>query len=122
MRIKPTIGLLLLLTMVVCSGFGQAVGAQFEEKSITVFGQSLHYWDVGSGPVLVLLHGLGSRKEDWRQVVAPLSRDYRVLVPDQVGFGKSDKPPLDYRIQTYVDFLDEFLRRLNVERANVAVE
>src|SRR5437588_234592 len=92
MRIKPAIVLLLLLAMSACPGFGQTVGAQLEEKTIAVFGQNIRYWDVGSGPVLVLLHGLGSRKEDWRQVVAPLSHNYRVLVPDQIGFGRSDKP------------------------------
>jgi len=78
------------------------------DKTIVVFGQSIHYWDVGSGPVVVLVHGLGSRKEDWLPVLEPLAQKYRLLVPDQVGFGKSDKPLLDYSVQTYVDFLNEF--------------
>jgi pimeloyl-ACP methyl ester carboxylesterase len=84
--------------------------------------QTIHYWDVGSGPVVVLVHGLGSRKEDWMSVVEPLSKSYRLLVPDQIGFGHSDKPPLDYSVQTYVDFLNEFLRDLKVEKASFAGE
>ncbi len=65
------------------------------DKTIVVFGQSIHYWDVGSGPVVVLVHGLGSRKEDWLPVLGPLAQKYRLLVPDQIGFGTSDKPLLD---------------------------
>jgi pimeloyl-ACP methyl ester carboxylesterase len=43
-------------------------------------------------------------------------------LPDQIGFGKSDKPLLDYSVQTYVDFLNEFLRQLKVEKASLVGE
>jgi pimeloyl-ACP methyl ester carboxylesterase len=122
MRGKVKFGSILLLTLCVASTFGQAGPTPPADKSVAVFGQTLHYWDVGSGPVVVLVHGLGSRKEDWLPVVAPLSQKYRVLVPDQIGFGRSDKPLLDYRIQTYVDFLDEFLRDLKIEKASLVGE
>ena len=103
--------------------FGQTSAPQLEEKTIAVFGQTIHYWDVGSGPVVVLVHGLGSRKEgDWQPVIGPLSKKYRLLVPDQIGFGKSDKPLIDYKIQTYVDFLNEFLHQLKVDKASLVGE
>ena len=95
---------------------------QRTDKTIVVFGQSIHYWDVGSGPVVVLVHGLGSRKEDWLAVLGPLAQKYRLLVPDQIGFGTSDKPLLDYSVQTYVDFLNEFLRQLKVEKVSLVGE
>jgi len=122
MRGNVRFGSILLLTLFVVPAFGQAGPAQPPDKTLAVFGQTIHYWDVGSGPVVVLVHGLGSRKEDWLPVVAPLSQKYRVLVPDQIGFGHSDKPLLDYRIQTYVDFLDEFLRDLKVEKTSLVGE
>ncbi|HVH72584.1 MAG TPA: alpha/beta hydrolase [Candidatus Dormibacteraeota bacterium] len=100
---------------------GQAQG-QPADKTIAVFGQAIHYWDVGSGPVVVLVHGLGSRKEDWLPVMEPLAQKYRLLVPDQIGFGKSEKPLLDYSVQTYEDFLNEFLRQLKVEKASLVGE
>src|SRR5215469_11431367 len=103
------------------SVYGQAP-AQPADKTIAVFGQTIHYWDVGSGPVVVLVHGLGSRKEDWTPVLGPLAQKYRLLVPDQIGFGKSDKPLLDYSVQTYVDFLNEFLRQLKVEKSSLVGE
>jgi len=119
LRLTPV----LLVVLFTAPCFAQAPAAQPEEKTIAVFGQAIKYWDVGSGPVVVLVHGLGSAKDlDWARVVAPLSQKYRLLVPDQIGFGHSDKPLLDYKIQTYVDFLNEFLRELKIERASLVGE
>jgi pimeloyl-ACP methyl ester carboxylesterase len=122
-RLKVSFALLALAVFVV-PAFGQSAAPQQpEEKTIAVFGQMIHYWDVGAGPVVVLVHGLGSGKaEDWRYAVGPLSQKYRVLALDQIGFGHSDKPLLDYSIHTYVEFLNEFLRDLKVEKASLVGE
>jgi triacylglycerol lipase len=81
-------------------------------KTALVFGQKIVYYDVGSGPLLVLLHGLGSQALfDWGHVIIPLSQQHRVIALDQVGFGQSDKPLIDYSIQTFVDFLVSFCAR-----------
>ena len=103
------------LFLFVVAVFGQT--AQLPPmKSTRVFGQQIVYYDVGSGPVLVLLHGLGSRASfDWGPVLLPLAKHHRVLAMDQIGFGASDKPVIDYRIQTWIDFLGEFLRQQKVE-------
>jgi triacylglycerol lipase len=119
MRGKTEFGLVLLLVVFVTPAFGQGLPP---DKTIAVFGQAIHYWDIGTGPVVVLVHGLGSKKEDWLPVIAPLSQKFRLIVPDQIGFGRSDKPLLDYSIQTYVDFLNELLRQLKVEKADLVGE
>src|SRR6266705_3292372 len=119
MRGKMKFGLILLLAGFAVPAFGQG---QPQDKTITVFGQAIHYFDLGAGPVVVLLHGLGSRKDDWLPVLEPMAQKYRLLVPDQIGFGKSDKPLLDYSVQTYVDFLNEFLRQLKVEKVSLVGE
>lgn len=92
------------------------------EKTATVFGQKIVYQEAGSAtaPVIVLLHGLGGNSTHWATSIAPLAEKYRVIVPDQIGFGKSDKPFISYRIGTYVDFLDAFLTQLKIEKATVA--
>jgi 2-hydroxy-6-oxonona-2,4-dienedioate hydrolase len=114
---------IMLLVVFVAPSVAQTATQQPEEKSVAVFGQTLRYWDLGTGSVVVLVHGLGSSKSlDWGRVVEPLSRKYRVLAPDQIGFGHSDKPLLDYRIQTYVDFLNEFLHQLKIDRASMVGE
>ncbi len=88
-------------------------------KEASVFGQKIYYQEAGSGPVVVLLHGLGGNTHNWDLNVPELSRKFRVIVPDQIGFGGSDKPFINYRIGTYVDFLDMFLTQLKVERASL---
>src|ERR1700749_4101728 len=64
-------------------------------KETTVFGQRIHYVDVGTGPVVVLLHGLGGSLANWAFNITALSQKYRVIAPDQIGFGRPDKPPLN---------------------------
>jgi pimeloyl-ACP methyl ester carboxylesterase len=92
-------------------------------KSVLVFGQKIVYYDVGSGPTVVLLHGLASQAMfDWGHVIMPPSQRHRVIALDQVGFGGSDKPFIDYSIQTFVDFLGEFLRTLGVQQFTLAGE
>jgi pimeloyl-ACP methyl ester carboxylesterase len=88
-------------------------------KSVVVFGQKINYLEAGSGPTVVLLHGLGGNTTNWAFNVPALAQKFRVLVPDQVGFGLSDKPLINYRVATYVDFLDRFLAELKVERASL---
>ncbi|HJQ68876.1 MAG TPA: alpha/beta hydrolase [Blastocatellia bacterium] len=88
-------------------------------KVATVFGARIHYQESGSGPVVILLHGLGGDMSNWSMTVGALSQKYRVIVPDQVGFGRSDKPMLNYRVGTLVDFLDGFYKELKIERATL---
>jgi pimeloyl-ACP methyl ester carboxylesterase len=88
-------------------------------KEVLVFGQKIHYVEAGSGPTVILLHGLGGSTQVWQFNIAPLAEKYHVIVPDQIGFGKSDKPLVNYRIRTYVDFLDQFCKQLKIERATL---
>ena len=85
-------------------------------KDVTIYGQKIHYLEAGSGPNLILLHGLGGSSQVWGFNIGPLAEKYHVFVPDQIGFGKSDKPLVNYRVRTYVDFLDQFCKQLNIER------
>ncbi len=89
------------------------------QKQVEVLGQNINYVEAGSGPAVVLLHGLGGNLSNWAFTVPALSGKYRVVVPDQVGFGGSDKPQINYRIGTMVDFLHGFLKKLGIERATL---
>lgn len=93
------------------------------QKSIPVFGQKIVYYDAGSGPVVVLVHGFGSQARfDWGNVINQLAGHHRVIALDQIGWGSSDKPFIDYSVQTYVDFLGEFLRTLKIDQFTLAGE
>lgn len=89
------------------------------EKDITVYGTKIHYAEAGSGPTVILLHGLGGNWTNWAFNIGTLAAKYHVFVPDQIGFGKSDKPLINYSIGTYVDFLDQFCKQLKIERASL---
>jgi len=88
-------------------------------KEVLVFGQKIHYVEAGSGPTVILLHGLGGSSQAWQYNIGPMAEKFHVVVPDQIGFGKSDKPLVNYRIRTYVDFLDQFCKQLKIERASL---
>src|ERR1051325_8915998 len=108
----------IILLIVVAFCLATLANAQ-TPKETTVFGQKIHYVEAGSGPTVILLHGLGGSTQAWMFNIAPLAEKYHVVVPDQIGFGKSDKPLVNYRIRTYVDFLDQFCKQLKIERASL---
>src|SRR6201988_1809620 len=107
---------LILLSAVAASAAQQSTLAQ---KEVVVFGQKIRYLEAGSGPTVILLHGLGGNGQNWMFTVGALSPQFHVVVPDQIGFGNSDKPIINYRVRTYVDFLDQFLKQLKIERATL---
>lgn len=81
------------------------------QKTAVLFGAKIRYFEMGSGPTVVLVHGLGSSaRGDWGTVMQSLGASHHVLALDLLGFGASDKPFITYGIQTWVDFLGEFLR------------
>src|SRR5215207_183457 len=111
---KTRITFLIAITLCVIS----LANAQ-TSKEVLVFGQKINYIEAGSGPTVILLHGLGGSSQVWQFNIGPLAEKYHVVVPDQIGFGKSDKPLVNYRIRTYVDFLDQFCKQLKIERATL---
>ena len=92
-----------------------------QEKSVTVFGAKIRYLEAGDAakPTVILLHGLGAQAESWQLTIPALAANYHVIAPDQIGFGKSDKPFLKYRVATFVDFLDKFMSELKIEKAHL---
>jgi 2-hydroxy-6-oxonona-2,4-dienedioate hydrolase len=88
-------------------------------KQVEVFGQKIHYLEAGSGPNVILLHGLGADATNWAMNTSVLAKSYHVFVPDQIGFGESDKPLINYRVGTLVDFLDGFYKNVGITKATV---
>lgn len=71
----------------------------------------VRYTTLGDGPPLVLLHGLNAAASSFemRKAFEPLARRFRVYAPDLLGFGKSDRPPIEYTGELYVDLVEDFL-------------
>ncbi|TFC46402.1 alpha/beta fold hydrolase [Cryobacterium sp. TMT1-21] len=71
--------------------------------------------DEGSGPVVILVHGIASSSETFREVVPLLVRSHRVIALDILGFGKSPAPDgCEYRLEDHVDALAATIRSLKL--------
>lgn len=82
-------------------------------------GLRLHYLDEGNknNPTVLLLHGEPSWSYLYRKMIPILSSDFRVVAPDLIGFGKSDKlvNGQDYSYQNHVDWISTFVEKLNLK-------
>jgi pimeloyl-ACP methyl ester carboxylesterase/Zn finger protein HypA/HybF involved in hydrogenase expression len=72
-------------------------------------------------PSLVLLHapGIGASAYEMRKVAGTLAQQYRVYVPDLLGFGLSDRPQIEYVAETYVALCQDFLRDVVRQSATI---
>ncbi|MDQ4016763.1 MAG: alpha/beta hydrolase [Thermoproteota archaeon] len=91
------------------------------QKFTNVNGYMIRYLEDGppDGKILILLHGLGASAERWSRVISTLSRDYRVIAPDIIGFGYSDKPAVEYTMDFFIDFFRSFLDNLGISKASI---
>ena len=79
----------------------------------------LSFGQGGSGPAVLLLHGLGGSRNDWALQLPPLLRHFRVIAVDLRGHGNSPKPAGPYRMAAMADDVATLLRRINAWPAQV---
>lgn len=90
----------------------------FESRALTVDGVNIHYFCGGSGSPLVLVHGLGSSAAvEFYFNLEALAAHHRVLAIDLPGFGRSDKPILEYTIELFTRAVRELMLCEDVKRA-----
>jgi 2-hydroxy-6-oxonona-2,4-dienedioate hydrolase len=91
------------------------------QKFTNVNGYMIRYLDYGppDRKILILLHGLGASAERWSRVIPALSRDYRVIALDIIGFGYSDKPAVEYTMDFFIDFFRSFLDNLGIFKTSI---
>jgi pimeloyl-ACP methyl ester carboxylesterase len=88
-------------------------------QHVTVHGHRRAYVRMGSGPVVLLLHGLGCDHTTWAPVMESLARTHTVIAPDLLGHGASDKPRADYSVGGYANGMRDLLTVLGVDSATV---
>src|SRR5262249_27352366 len=76
----------------------------------------MEYLEIGSGPPLVLVHGLGSSAaQDWGALLGPLGARFHVYAPDLPGFGASERPAdADYSIAMEVGAVRNFMQAMGL--------
>ncbi len=90
-----------------------------EPYEITLHGHRVRYRAAGSGPLLVLLHGIAGSSSTWEEVGGWLERGHRVVAPDLLGHGESAKPRGDYSLGSYANLVRDLLGALGDERATL---
>ena len=82
-------------------------------------GIDIHYETAGQGEPLLLLHGLGSRSEDWQLQVPAFAGCYRVITADMRGHGRTAKPPGPYSVPMMAADVLGLLDALGIDAAHL---
>lgn len=85
----------------------------------TIHGYRRAYRIAGSGPAILLIHGIGDNSTTWDTVQTTLAQRYTVIAPDLLGHGQSDKPRADYSVAAYANGMRDLLGVLDIERVSV---
>ncbi|MFA6400624.1 MAG: alpha/beta hydrolase [Salinivirgaceae bacterium] len=92
-------------------------GEFLNPKKIAIECYSINYYDLGEGEAILLLHGITTYSFIWRNIAPLLSTKYRVIVPDLLGCGDSDKPlDIPYSLTNHANIMAKFIKALGIER------
>lgn len=91
------------------------------EKYVELSHGKTRYLEAGSGPPVILLHGVGytGGGDQWIMNMGPLSERFRVLAPDFLGWGLGDRLDIEYSFAYLVDFVREFQDALGIEKSHI---
>ena len=91
---------------------------------IVVLDSTMAYREAGAvrDPVVVFLHGNPTSSFIWRNIFPHVAPVARCIAPDLIGFGKSGRPPIAYRFEDHVRYLDAFLCTLDIHSAYLVAQ
>jgi len=95
------------------------VTAVGELRHIEIHGHRVGYRSAGSGPAIVLVHGMAGSSATWRSVMPALAERFTVVAPDLVGHGGSEKPRADYSLGAFASGVRDLMLALGHERATL---
>jgi pimeloyl-ACP methyl ester carboxylesterase len=90
-----------------------------EPRSIRIHGSSIGYRTAGSGPVVVLIHGMAGSSETWEPVIPLLAQHCTIVAPDLLGHGGSAQPLGDYSLGSMASGVRDLIVALGHERATI---
>jgi len=104
--------------------FGDLPGYPWQPHYLDLDGLRLHYLDEGAGPPVLLLHGEPTWSYLYRTVIPELTPACRVVAPDYLGFGRSDKPLRleDYSYDLHVASIQRLVEALDLRDLTVVVQ
>ena len=90
------------------------------EQYANVNGVKLCYEILGEGYPLFLIHGFGTKKETWIAQTPVLSKYFKVIILDNRGAGKSERPDTEYTMEIFADDINALMQHLGIDKANIA--
>ncbi len=93
--------------------------ADLDLRHVHIHGHDVGYRMGGSGPALLLIHGIAGSSTAWKEVMPRLAKEYTVIAPDLLGHGESAKPMGDYSLGAVASGLRDLLGVLGVTRATI---
>ncbi len=88
-------------------------------NEIQIHGHRVAFRSAGEGPLIVLIHGITGRSDQWEPAIEHLASDHRILAPDLLGHGESAKPRGDYSLGAYASAVRDTMVALGHERATI---
>jgi pimeloyl-ACP methyl ester carboxylesterase len=88
-------------------------------QHVSIHGHDMAYQMEGSGPPLLLLHGIAGSSRTWRDVIPRLADRFTVIAPDLMGHGQSEKPIGDYSLGAFASGIRDLLEVLSIDRITV---
>ncbi len=94
----------------------------FDHHTLEVTGGRMHYVDEGEGEPIVFVHGTPTWSFVWRQQLKSLSRSFRCIAPDHIGFGLSEKPTdFAYTPESHAENLEKLIHHLGLKNITLVV-
>jgi pimeloyl-ACP methyl ester carboxylesterase len=98
---------------------GRVAPPELTPHELTLHGHVIGYRRGGSGPALLLLHGITNSSETWQRVAPRLAERFTVIAPDLLGHGNSATPRGDYSLGAHASGARDLLTALGIERVTV---
>jgi pimeloyl-ACP methyl ester carboxylesterase len=92
---------------------------EFEEWEAELHGHRVIYRAAGSGPPVVLIHGMVNSSRHWRDVALRLAERYTVVAPDLIGHGDSATPRGDYSLGAHAAAIRDLLTAIGIHEATI---
>lgn len=97
----------------------------FQSKYLNVKGSNIHYIDEGNSDTeytFLMLHGNPTSNYIWRNITPYLTPKGRVIAPDLIGMGKSDKPDIEYTYKDHIEYIDAFIAELDLKNVILVIQ
>jgi pimeloyl-ACP methyl ester carboxylesterase len=95
------------------------VSGTFDAWQVELHGHRVIYRIAGSGPPVVLIHGMVNSSRHWESVALQLAADYTVVAPDLIGHGDSATPRGDYSLGAHAAVIRDLLAAIGLDRATI---